>query len=326
MRIYCIMKRLFRISVICFTVVMLSACGYRENKDSAETQSAGSALIDALLGSVGVTKGESADGEVVYLWKDERIFNETVDAFFKAVDERDEEALLNLFSPCAREETEIDMEEEIERLFAFYPGPTEKCERDGHMASSSGGVDHGSWKMRYSQYFAVISNGITYYCQFNMVTRDDTDETQLGVWSVNLVSEKAICSEDFKFSSKPGLHIVEDAPGNYDTRRMSGYPHIFVPMDRRLTEGEITAFLDNDADFSHFRKHFGEPNAEPYDSQYAYELEDEDGEKRYAFVAVRNMEEDGKAADAYEKGTVWRVTVHGEAHKGWLYVLWGQEE
>lgn len=255
-----------------------------------------------------------------------RLFNETVDAFFQAVDDRDKEAVYNLFSPYARENSLTDLEEDIDRLFDFYPGPTQKCERDGTMAAASYSSHHGARSAECGEWFAVICNDVTYYCDFNLVYRNDGDEDCIGVESVSVVSEKAVCSEDFRFSSQPGLHIVEDAPGDYETRRIRGYPEVYVSMDRVLTEEEILEFLEKDASFKSFRENFGEPNSETSRyTNYAYELEEEDGEKRYAVLSVYNLTEDGKATEVYEKGTITKVVVENEVDKAYLYVLWEQE-
>ena len=263
----------------------------------------------------------------VFLTPGQRAFNETVDAFFQAVDERDKEAVRELFAPYALEEMAMDFEEEIERLFAFYPGPTQNCERDAFEAYSTGSSDHGVKSRYYGQTFAVACGGITYYCDIYLAARNDKEPDAVGIWKVSMVSEKAICSEGFQFPSEPGVYVVEDAPGDYDTRRIAGYPEVFVPVDRHLTEKEIVDFLEEDASFSHFRERFGEPNSETSRySRYAYELEEKEGEKRYAILAVRNREEGGKESEAYEKGTVWRVAVHNETEIGWLYVLWGEEK
>ena len=259
--------------------------------------------------------------------KKSQVFDETVDAFFKAVDERDKEAVWNMFAPYARKDADMDLEEEIDRLFAFYPGPTQSCERDGRMAASTYSRDHGTRSATCSGWFAVICNDTTYYCDLMIVYKNDEDENEVGIHDLSLVSEKAICSEGFKFSAEPGLHIVEDAPGDYETARIGGYPNVFVPMDRRLTEQEILEFLKKDTSFKKFRETFGEPNAETSRYiRYAYELEEVDGEKRYAILAVNNYEEGGKAAETYEKGTIKAVSVENDVNKSWLYVLWEREE
>lgn len=220
-----------------------------------------------------------------YPFKKDRMFNAAVDAFFAAVDAKDADAIKALFSPRALEQAE-NIDEEIEKLFAFYPGPTQKCERDG-VNSESGSSNHGKRIRRGSDWFAVVCDNTNYYCNFSMVFMNDMDADEEGVWSIDLVSEKVICAEDFQFWSEPGLHAESEAPGDYQTRRIGHYPKIFVPIERELDQEEIRTFLEKETDFKAFQNRFGEPNAETCTNlSYAYELPDKDGEKRYLILYV----------------------------------------
>lgn len=247
------------VSILLATVLLLSGCA----KETIQTQA----------------------GKGFYPFKKDRVFNAAVDAFLAAVDARDSDAIKALFSPNALEQAE-DIDGEIEKLFAFYPGPTQKCERDG-VGSESGSSDHGKRIRRGSDWFAVVCDGANYYCNFSMVFRNDMDGDEVGVWSIDFVSEKVICAEDFKFNAKPGLHAESEAPGDYQTRRIRHYPEVFVPIERELDREEIRIFLEKETDFDVFRDTFGEPNAETSkNSRYAYELPDEAGEKRYLILYV----------------------------------------
>lgn len=220
-----------------------------------------------------------------YPFKKDRVFNAAVDAFLAAVDARDKDAVKALFSPRALEQAE-ELDGEIDKLFAFYPGPTQKCERDG-VGAESGSSDHGKRIRRGSDWFAVVCDGANYYCDFSMVFQNDMDGDEVGVWSIHFVSEKVICAEDFQFSTDPGLHAQSEAPGDYQTRRIRHYPEVFVPIERELDREEIRAFLEKETDFGVFQDTFGESNAETIRNEaYAYELPDEEGEKRYLILYV----------------------------------------
>ncbi|MDE6363489.1 MAG: DUF5104 domain-containing protein [Lachnospiraceae bacterium] len=263
------------LSILLASVLLLSGCA-RE-------------IVQTQAGEV-----ESAEKKFYPLKKD-RVFNAAVDAFFEAVDARDADAIKALFSPNALEQAE-DIDEEIEKLFAFYPGPTQRCERDG-VGPESGSSDHGKRIRRGSDWFAVVCDGANYYCDFSMVFQNDMDRNEEGVWSIDLVSEKVICAEDFKFSTKPGLHAESEAPGAYQTRRIKHYPEVFVPIERELDREEIRAFLEKETDFGVFQDTFGESNAETIrNGAYAYELPDEEGEKRYLILYVTD---EGKIRLAY---------------------------
>lgn len=248
-----------------------------------------------------------------YLSRKDRMFNAAVDAFFEAVDARDAEAVKALFSQKALEEAE-DIDAEIEKLFAFYPEPTQRCERDG-VSTEWGSNDHGLHIRKGGDWFAVVCGGENYYCDFSMVFENDMDETEIGVWSIDLVSEKVKCAEDFQFFAGAGLHAQSEVSGDYQTRRIGHYPHVFVPADRELDREEIRAFLEQEADFGAFRERFGEPNAEICaNMSYAYELPDQDGEKRYLKLQVSDGQQI-RSAGIYNDVDIER-----------LEMLWEREE
>lgn len=232
--------------------------------------------------------------EKIYWSKEDRMFNAAVDAFFEAVDAKNAQAVKELFSPRAQAEAE-NLDEEIEKLFAFYTGSTEKCERDG-VGATWGSNDHGSHVRSGSDWFAVVCDGANYYCDFTMVFENDKNKEEVGVWSISLVSEKVKCAEDFSFSAEAGLHAEADAPGDYQTRRIGGYPKVYVPIERELSLNDMLDFLEKETDFDAFRQNFGEPNAVTCTYLgYAYELPDEDGEKRYLELYVSNEQKITKA-------------------------------
>lgn len=255
-----------------------------------------SVLLLSGCAGVSMTSKESGSDkqEKVYWSKKDRMFNAAVDAFFDAVDAKDSQAVKDLFSVRALENAE-NLDEEIEKLFAFYSGPTEKCERDG-VGSEKGSNDHGMHIRSGSDWFAVVCDGANYYCHFTMVFENDMDREEIGVHSISVVSEKVICAEDFKFSAEAGLHAEADAPGDYQTRRIGCYPYVFVPIDRQLNKEEMLAFLEKETDFEVFRQTFGEPNAVTCEYlAYAYELPDENGEKRYMEFYVSKEQKITKA-------------------------------
>ncbi len=249
---------------------------------------------------------------------------EKIDAFFQAVDAQDADAIKALFSPnVLREDTDLD--ETIERLFAFYPGPTEDC----YMESSPGSSRHiGPQRMASTHsWFPVISNGVNYYCYISLTYRDDADPDNIGLENLILVSEKVRCSEEFWTNGgwkdcDVGLTVVEDAPGDYLTCRIGDTPYIYTPVDRVLTQEDILTFLETDDRWEHFLERFGEPNAaSPYGKVYYYELPDEDGEKRFAYLSTRSAGE-GRPEEERKIDTV--VLEDGRSSHT-LAVLWKNE-
>ena len=247
---------------------------------------------------------------------EDELFNEAVDAFFEAVDHREAEAIKEMFSPNAQQE-DAQLEKRIEQLLAFYPGPTERCERDGAKQGSYS-TDYGKRRSEVSDWFAVVCNGTNYYCDFSLVYECDEDADEIGIRYITIASEKAICAENFKFPEESGMHIFEDASGDYQTARIGGYPRVYIPSEQNMTEEDILTFLEEDTTFEALKEAFGEPNAElvPYAS-YAYELADEEGEKRYADIYVDNRQ-DG--------WPITKVTIVNDVSNIAISTLWGNPD
>lgn len=217
-----------------------------------------------------------------YQSQEESSFNQAVDNFFAAVDAHDKNAIKELFAPNALEQTS-SIDNDIQQLLNFYSGPTDRCERDGSRVAGGyhdGIADANSW-------FAVISNGTTYYCYFTLRYRNESNKEDVGIQKVNFVSEKVVCSEDFTWPKELGINVIEDAEGDYLTRRIGGHPTKYTPMERSLTEEDFRTFIKESNSLKELIKQFGEPNAETTTYvAYAYELEEENGEPRYAKLLV----------------------------------------
>lgn len=244
------------------------------------------------------------------------IYEQAVDDFFAAVDARDVEAAKALFAPNVRKEVP-DIDQRLERLFSFYSGQTERCERDGNTAEWSASNDYGVRTENLEDWFALVSGGTNYYCRFSYTYRDDENPNNVGIQYVDLVSEKVVCNEDFKWPEDIGIYVREDAPGDYQTARIGGFPEIYTPIDREMKKEDILKFLENSDSFLEFKARFGEPNAEqvPYCS-YAYELPEENGEKRYASFLV----------DHKDDWKILKVRVENDVDQVALETIWETEE
>lgn len=266
--------------------VQLSACGKKEVMQFAKDEIA--KKIDEIAKENTENGGQkgSTDWE-----RGAEDYNRVVDQFFAAVDARDIEAAKKLFAPNVLAE-DPDIEKKLESLFAFYEGPTERCERDGEMAKESCSTNYGVKVADLEDWFAVVSGGTNYYCMIAYTFRDDEDAGNVGIQYVDLVSEKVICSEDFKWPKEDRIFVKGDAPGDYQTRRVGSYPYIYVPMERTLTKEDILEFTKTGGNFMDFKDQFGEPNVVEVEyCSYAYELPDENGEKRYASFLVDNKDD-----------------------------------
>ena len=248
---------------------------------------------------------------------DRSLFQETIDEFFQAVDERDAEKVTAMFAPNVRNEG-LDLA--VAELLNLYPGPTEDCA----MKQPAGSSRHIGWERQASvhNWFPVVSGGVNYYCFMDFSYRDDADPGNIGLLKVVFVTEKVKCNPDFSGKDLgSGLTVVADAPGDYLTCRIGDDAYIYTPTDQVITGEQIAAFLEENNRIEDFLTHFGQPNA-VYDigfgisPDYFYELPKEDGERRFA--RINTTGKDGAAtvyaAYLYDTaahspiGTIWTET------------------
>lgn len=237
----------------------------------------------------------------------------TIDDFCAALDSRNAEGIKALFAPnVLMEDTDID--NQIKALFALYSGPTDEC----YVTRTPGGSGHiGFMENRFttSAWIPVVSQGANYYCYMSLTTTDQADSNNLGIQKLVFVPEKVKCSTDFIWPEEKGLTVVADVPGDYLTCRIGDDAYIYTPVDRVVTQEEIQAFLEKNDSWEAFSAHFGPPNATGEYSGNFYELPDEDGEKRYANIAVSTS-----------TGRVYGAYLYNGKNHHTLDVLWKPEE
>ena len=255
-----------------------------------------------------LTGGASADGIFDYLGALFRVgllnsiteteaakFNQPVDAFFEALDAKDAEGIRALFAPAVLE-AQPDMDAQIEKLFAVYPGVTELCLRDGP-GESGHSRETGKRESYIRKRFPVKSDGNEFVCQVHLIYENDWDESQIGLQQVvlmNLDTAYRFANEDSTRSSYPqdiGLHVLTDYDSGLELRFVERHVQRIKIMDRQISKTELLDFCADEANHSYpaLLEAFGEPNDVEDNSSFLmilYELESENGEKRYfkAFV------------------------------------------
>lgn len=131
-----------------------------------------------------------------YVDKEAVLLQQAVDDFFHAVDNRDAEAIKNMFAPNTVKDAE-GIEEAAEQLFSFYPNQTDSCEISENSAGEYT-ADYGKRTAMLKDWFPVLSGDETYYCHVTFTYRDDIDQDNLGFRQVVFASEKVECSDDFE--------------------------------------------------------------------------------------------------------------------------------
>lgn len=246
-----------------------------------------------------------------------KLFEQALTEFTAALDAHDADALKSIFAPNVVKNTELD--DDIRKLFAFYPGQTERMDWEGKNLFGDYSNHHGSHTAIVSKGFTLFSNGTVYYCSMELMYRNDGDPGEVGVQSVHVLSEKAAAGPGFDGMDEPGLYVLrdKDVDGTYQTARVGGLPVIFEPMERRLTEEEILCFLEQSNHYADFTARFGAPNAQRnLEICPVFQLEDKDGEPRYAMLLLV-WQKDKKIH------TIYKVSIMDSEKE--LSVLWKED-
>lgn len=245
-----------------------------------------------------------ASNPYLSIGSEKEIFNQTVDAFFQALDERDKEAIKDMFAPSVRKKDKT-FEESIDKLLECYSGPTDICKRDGGMAAGSYSNDHGTKSAEVDLGFPVVSNGNYYWCDFTLMYRNDEDKDEIGIKKVRLVSAEYECAARYAYAAESragmmgkggddrdesALVVFTERDVDYEVRFIGGYPEKFTPIDRELSQTQVEAFFQTSYSYSEFVKEFGEPNVQGgfTGGSYVYELSDEGNEPRYLDITLDN--------------------------------------
>ena len=244
-----------------------------------------------------------------YLSYEAKLYNQTVDDFFAALDRHDAQAAVELFAPNVRD-AHPELETLMNELMEGYRGPTDVCKRDGSRVAGSYHTDSGKSSSEVAQGFPVLSGKDYYWCDLTLMYENDWDSGEIGVKSISFYSAEYECqlryAPDDAHLSRENTDGDADCPldvelsrdAGYEVRMVGGYPMKFEPSDRRLTRDAVIQFFESPGSFSAFRSQFGEPNAWSISGvSCTYELEDDAGAPRY--VDLLYNEDDDSILSAY---------------------------
>ena len=220
--------------------------------------------------------------------KGKKAYNDAITAIFNALDEKDNEAIYNLFSPSVRKKDE-DLEDQIDRLLSIYEGPTDEIGWDGLLGSEAS-YHSGKHRKNVFARFPIRSGDTYYWCYMNLMYENTFDEQQIGIVQMDFYTADEYCileyDENLKIVNSVGLTVHADATIDNEIRCISGHPHMYSTSTEPLNIGYIRNFFKTSNSFSEFKEQFGSPNAE--NIWCYYELPIESGENRYLQIGTDN--------------------------------------
>ncbi len=221
--------------------------------------------------------------------REERVYVETIEAIFTALDAGDADALHALFSAEAKA-GDPELEADIAHLMEVYKGPYVTNGFDGLLG---GGAHFEQEGRTYSVFTSTpIEAGGTYYWVYlNYTYQCDPDPANIGItemefytadeWSLELYDEESAREPSL------GLTVYADKTLDHEWRCIYGKPLLYT--DREAVDPlEVKEQLKENDSYAVFVQRFGEPAAS-YIYRY-YPLPDENGEARWLCIGYDDRE------------------------------------
>ena len=214
-----------------------------------------------------------------------KAYNDAITSLFHALDERDNEAVYNLFSPSVREQDE-DLEDQIDNLLSLYAGPTDEIGWNGLLGGEEY-IDYGKHRKNAYTYFPIRSGNTYYWCYLDLMYENTFDDQQIGIVQMDFFTADEYCIsryDELKTVDSVGLTVHADTTIDNEIRCIYGHPYMYSSSTEPLNIGDIRTFFKTSNSFSEFTKQFGQPNAENIFCYY--ELPIESGEHRYLQIST----------------------------------------
>lgn len=217
--------------------------------------------------------------------EEREIYNKTIDELFAAVEDKNAEAIYNLFSPYVQNECK-DLEEKIEEFISIYSGPVQKI---GDILLAGGAsYDNGkSCKNAYTT-FPVFTDGEYYWFYLDLMYDNTFDESQIGITQLDFLTADAYYdfrSSEVKQGKDIGLNIFNKEINDYNVISINNYPYNYRPTEN-LNIDEVKSFFKTSTSLADFEKRFGTAAASD-EFGFMYSLPEQDGESRFLYVSCR---------------------------------------
>lgn len=221
--------------------------------------------------------------------REERVYVETIEAIFAALDAGDADALYDLFSAEAKE-GDPELEADIARMMEVYKGPYVTHGFDGILG---GGAHFEQEGRTYSVFTSTpIEAGDTYYWVYLTYTYQcDPNPANIGITELGFFTADEWClalyDEESTREPSRGLTVYADKTLDSPWRCIYGKPVLYT--DREAVDLlEAKEQIEENDSYAAFVKRFGEPAAS-YIYRY-YPLPDENGEPRWLCLGYDDRE------------------------------------
>lgn len=223
---------------------------------------------------------------------EDKIYQENINNFFAALDDRDTDAIKSLFSSAVIQ-NDIDLDEQISKLISIYPYAETEILFDGLLGGDYENRDSKHKSVAYTT-FPVICDNQYFWVYFELVYEDDFCEENVGLSSVFFYTADEYCAffhnDSEKLPNELGLLVFSDLKLERDIKPIEGIPYEFTPVERTINISDVEVFFDKNKSLTEFMEAFGQPNSQGSLWTYYYEITETDGSAKYLEIGVPDGE------------------------------------
>ncbi len=215
--------------------------------------------------------------------REEKIYQQTIDAFFGALDAGDADGIRRLFS-SAVVSGDADLDDRIQQLITLYPRSKTTVMFRG-MPAGEYTQEAGKRKAVAYATFPVVSDRTYYWTYMELIYQDDFAPENVGLNCVHFYTADEYCifyhAENSEVPLDIGLSVYAQQVLDTEVRCIQSYPYAFVPYERDLNLPEMESFIEKNRDLEAFTNLFGMPNAQGDLGTCYYALNGADGVSVY---------------------------------------------
>lgn len=195
--------------------------------------------------------------------REDKLYRNAIDDFFTALETKNTDGILSLFSKSAIEEDK-NIQNSINKLIEIYPDTPTQILFDGLLHGSYTQTD-GLYRAAISSTFPVFCGGEYYWIYLELVYEDDFHTDNIGISCIEFYTADEYCiyyhSDEPKATQKLGFHLFADKVLENHVISINNLPYEYVYIDREISLKDIKTFLNSNRNYSDFVAKFGEPNA-----------------------------------------------------------------
>ena len=223
---------------------------------------------------------------------EDKTYQENINNFFAALDDRDTDAIKSLFSSAVIQ-NDTDLDEQISKLISIYPNAETEILFDGLLGGDYERRDSKHKSVAYTT-FPVICDNQYFWVYFELVYEDDFCEENVGLSSVFFYTADEYCAffhnDSEKLPNELGLLVFSDLKLERDIKPIEGIPYEFTPVERTINISDVEVFFDKNKSLTEFMEAFGQPNSQGSLWTYYYEITETDGSAKYLEIGVPDGE------------------------------------